>query len=482
VTVADAYLRKSSKDDGRSVESQEDEWREDCGDQGLEPGRIFADPDKSASRYTKKRRPDYEALVEHVSAGACRLLWMWEASRGDRRAGRWLDFLDLCREHGTLIRVKEHGRTYDPRIRRDWKSLADEGVNSDNESQLLSERIQRGKNRAAKVGRPCARLAYGFKRVYDERGNWVEQVEHPEQAPIVRQIIERIADGEAIYAIAQDLNDRQVTAPLGGQWTQQQVRQIAVKASYAGKRVHRGAIVGDGLWEPIVDPQVWQTAYDLLADPSRRRHQDGRMIHWLASAVTCGLCKAGTLMSVPRHNSGPAYICRACLRVSASARGLEGAVEPLILGRLRRGDAAQLFVPRNDDGALQAAMAEEKRLRSHLAGFVKRAANPDSGITPDTLDDLESEMRPKIDAATLKVKRLSTPPALAKLAGVDVVGRWGDLEARVRRDVVVAIAEIQLDPPLAAIGPRFDRRRLGNSRWVGDPVTWGQYWAAESAS
>ena len=95
MTVADAYLRKSNKDDGRSVASQEKDYRDDCEREGLTPGRIFADPDKSASRYARKPRPDYAELVEHIRSGGCELLSLWEASRGSRKLGEWVDLIDI---------------------------------------------------------------------------------------------------------------------------------------------------------------------------------------------------------------------------------------------------------------------------------------------------------------------------------------------------------------------------------------------------
>jgi site-specific DNA recombinase len=474
VSKSDLYTRKSSKDDGRSVEAQEDDWRDDCGDQDLEPGRVFTDPDRSASRHARKGRPDFDALIEHIKAGHCEVLSLWEASRGSRKVGEWADFLDLCRNKKVLIRVISHSRTYDMSVRRDWRTLIDEGVDAADESEKISERTRRGKRKAAMRGRPVGRLAYGFKRVYDDRGHFVEQVEHPDQAPVVREIVRRLADREPAGQVARDLNARRIQAPLGGPWSDRQVRQIAIKPSYAGQRVHQGETVGDGCWEPIVDPQVWHQAYSLLTQPGRKHNNDSRLSHWLTGAVTCGLCRNKTLRAQNRRDGSLAYQCRGCLRVSASGRGLESIIETLILWRARQRDVLTAALPKQDTVALAAAEAEEQTLRRRLDEA--RAEWKTGRISAASFGEMERDITPDIELAAAKVRKLSIPPALAELANLDIVNDWVDMGVRLRREIVVALADIVIAPGAMASGPRFDRLRLVESRWRGEERNWGQMW------
>ncbi|MEV2236677.1 recombinase family protein [Micromonospora sp. NPDC049891] len=488
--TADFYGRKSNNDAGQSVAGQETEFRDDCEDQGYRVGRIFADPDRSASRYARRPRPDYTQLVEHIRSGNCQILSLWESSRGSRKLGEWVDFLDLCRQHGTLIRIISHQRTYDMKIRRDWRTLADDGVDSADESEKISERTRRGKRKAAREGRPTGRLPFGWTRVYDERGKLADQVPHPEQAPIVREIITDIANGKPAGQIAASLNERGIPTPQKPckpdcdrdhrhfppdmKWTDRQVRQLAIRPHYAGRRVHQGQDVGAGKWKPLVDPKVWQTAYNRLTANSGMRN-DPRVAHWLTGAVKCSECMHG-LRSGSRKPGHNAYQCRNCFAVSASARGLEGVIEPLIRARLRQPDAAAVFEPDDDSTELEQAKMEEKALRAHLDGFYKLASKPGAGITPEGLAAIEQETLPQIKAAAAKVRRLSTPPALSRFAGVDVDAEWDDLDARARREVVCALADIVLTPGSKGSGPKFDPSRLGRSRWVGDNLTWAERW------
>lgn len=475
----DFYGRKSTKDDGRSVASQEKDWRSDCAESGNEPGRSFSDPDRSASRYARKARPDYEELLAHIEGGHCEMLALWETSRGDRDLERWARLLSLCRRQNVLIRILSHGRTYDMNNRRDWRTLADEGVDAADESEKISERTLRGKRDAAAEGRPVGRRGYGWIRIYDQHGRVATQEPDPVTGPIVAEIIARIANGEKNGEIAADLNGRGIPTAEGGKWTDRQIRQLAIKPVHAGLRVHRGEIARKGTWEPLIDPVVWERAYARLT--SHPATGTSRVSHWLTGAVLCGGCEKGYLRAAPRKN-GNAYGCRTCFRVSASARGLEPVLETLVRGRLRGADVAELFAPAVDDNALRAAVTEETALRDRLNQHYAEAAA--GRLSATGLSAVERLLLADIKRAGEKVKTLALPAAAVDLAdgvaaeqwGSDIDSRWDDLTPTKRRDVTRLVAEVVLDPGTKRDGQRFNRARLRRSSWRNDSRTWGDIW------
>src|SRR5579862_2506814 len=89
----------------------------------------------SASRFSRKARPDWDRLMADVAAGKFANVVLWEPSRGDRKLSTWAAFLDTCRETGTGIYITSHGRVYDMRNGRDYRSLAEDGVDSAYESE-----------------------------------------------------------------------------------------------------------------------------------------------------------------------------------------------------------------------------------------------------------------------------------------------------------------------------------------------------------
>src|SRR5947207_4729017 len=105
------YVRLSRDPKGvsRSVAEQEAECRAICEREGWEVVRVFSDPNRSASRYAKRRREDYEAMLAAIDE--CEVIVCWESSRGQRGLGEYVRLRDLCAEHGVLFSYK--GRTYD---------------------------------------------------------------------------------------------------------------------------------------------------------------------------------------------------------------------------------------------------------------------------------------------------------------------------------------------------------------------------------
>lgn len=491
--VADFYGRKSNKDDGRSVSQQEADYDSDCDAQGFTRGRKFADPDKSASRFATKIRPDFQELLDHLRTGDCEMLSMWESSRGSREVVEWFTLINLCRQRGILIRIISHARTYDVRVRRDWRTLADDGVDSADESEKISERVIRGKRASATKGLPTARLAFGFRRIYDDRGKFIKQVENPEQAKIVREIFAKYAEGKSGRSIAASLNQRGIPTParlcpegceadhrhyFGSPWTANQVRQIAIKPSYAGQRVHRGQVIGSGLWEPIVGADLWREVNAILSKPGRKSLNDKTLRYWLSGAMFCPEC-LGKISTWQRAHGQRAYGCRTCFASSAPADDVEAFIEPMILNRLRRPDAKHLFSDSADSGELAEAEHEFKVLADRLAEFRAEGAKP-FGLSASAVATAEAGLTPLIEAAKAKVDRATKPSALAaKLKGINVAKEWGTLPVKVRREIVLRLAYIVLGRGTKT-GPRvFDPARLAPSRWTGDSRTWGELWAED---
>jgi site-specific DNA recombinase len=475
--IADFYGRKSTKDNGRSVAGQEADWRDDCLAQGITQGRVFADPDRSASRYATKPRPDYAALVEHIRAGECEMLGLWESSRGSRDLAEWVGLLDLCRKQGTLIRVVSHHRTYDIRIRRDWKSLAEDGVDAADESEKISERTTRGKRMAATRGRPAGRLTYGYTREYDGSGQYIRQVVDPLQAAVVREIVQVVLGRGSLYGLARSLNERGLPAPEGGLWQSAHMGRVASNPTYAALRVHQGEVVGKADWPAIIDEADHYAVLATLREPGRRIAR-GTALRWPLSGVPlCGKCEVGKLR-VHRGGLARTYNCPACQRTSVNADALDSFVQGMVLEKLSRTDTSEAFRPASDDAAVLDAQRQEKALRDRLEEHYDAAAT--GTLSGTGLAAMEARLLPAIAEAAAKVRSLSMPAPLRELEGVDVVGTWHDLSVAMRRRVIEAMCSLRVDPAVPG-RPRFDMHRLGGSRWAGDTMTWGERWAAEGA-
>lgn len=492
--ISDLYARKSTKDEGRSAARQERDWRADCNREDLQHGRTFIDPDLSASRYARHERPDYAKLLEHIRSGACAMVSLWEASRGSRQLGEWIAFLELCRENGVLIRIfGEDAHTYDPRKRRDWRTLAEDGLDAHDESERLAERVRAGTRDAAVNGKPPGPLLYGYTRIFDERGRYVEQVIAPERAARVRRwaadtlnaVIPEInglpavvPDANApipLHTQARALNDAGVPSPSGtGQWIGAHINRYLRNPGYLGHRVHHGKVVARGAWPAILDETTVARIRDLLEAPDRRHHTDSKLHYQLSGAALCGCCRRVLRVKPLGPHRQLRYHCpwTGCLRVTASLAQMDAFVDEVITARLRQPDAAAVFAAAADEGAANAARRHLDMLRDRLDEHVREATA--GRLSARSLGIVERELQPQIDAAEREWQRLLTPAALQGYDPVVLADEWPDLPVGRRRAVILALAEVVLSP--VGKGGRWSPWRLAESRWVGDQLTWGDHW------
>lgn len=323
------YLRVSRdvNHTGRSPDQQHGDTTRAISAQGWEahPAAPYRDADRSASRYAKKEREDFKRLIADLEANEfdADILAIWESSRGSRRVGEWVDLVDLCRTRAVRIWVTTHNRLYDPANARDRRSLLEDAVDAEYESDKTSERRRRSARASAEAGRPHGRNIYGYMRVYDELTRELLRVEpHPDQAPVVIEAARRVLEGESFYGIAKDFNVRRVPTrgsknsppPEGEAWTPSIVRQMLHVPAYAGKRDYKGVIVGNGMWDALISFEDWQQLQLIMGAPSRKGPRDHTAKYLLSNIAECGVCRE------PLRSWRSRYVDRHASAVSTDAR------------------------------------------------------------------------------------------------------------------------------------------------------------------
>jgi site-specific DNA recombinase len=467
--VSRAKDKRASKI-ARSIEEQNAANRQACADENWAITRTFQDPNRSASRFATRDRPAYRELLGAVGDDELDVVVLWESSRGGRELEAWAGFLNACRQHKVKVHVTSHGRTYDMSVGRDWKALAEDGVDSANESEKTSERTLRATAANARDGRPHGLAPYGYQRTYDPvTRELVAQERDPATAPVVANIISRVAGGDPIEAVTRDLNNREIPSPRGGQWTHATVRWICMNPTYVGKRKHNGGPLLDGTWPALADEVTFWAGVSLLTAPSRKVTRPGRA-RWLLSLVAeCAKCGGPAVARAKQTTGVMFYTCRPNGCFYAPLAEIDAQISALVIARLSRRDAyAELAAA--DDKAVLAARAEAGRLRGVLAGYKADAIA--EKITKDDYAEIAAGLKARIAKQDAAAVTAGVPLALRDLLtpGADIKARWEALGIPARKDVLRTLFSS------ITIAPSATRTHRGQPAAPFDPdrvdVTW----------
>ena len=465
---AAAYERVSSAASGtraRSIEEQSRDNREVIAANGWTIAGRYEDPDRPASRFTRRNREEWERLLADLERGTFDILVLWESSRGGRALTGWSAMLDACRRKGARIYITTHKRLYDPAESRDWRSLAEDGIDSAYESEKISVRVRRALAANYRDGKPHGRCPYGYERIYDDRTRALiaQRPAYP-AAAVVREIFSRVADGEPVRGISADLASRQVPTPCGGRWDDAIIRRIAASSAYAGRRTSSTlAIAGDGqpeaTWPAIVDSATWRAARRVL-ESSRRGERPGGQRWMLSYVAACAAC--GAFLSVALRGSQsrrPVYRCPAG-HTAIRADWLDAFIEGAITGRLS--DPENYARITGDGGeAADTAMAEADTLRARLDDA--RGAYADGRLPLAAYADIESRLGPLITAAAEAASRVPLPGALRDLdPRTDIREQIRSVQPSARKAITrMLFSEIKVHPvPSPGRQFSFDPRRV----------------------
>jgi DNA invertase Pin-like site-specific DNA recombinase len=410
----------------------------------------------SASRFATKDRDDWDALRTELDAGAIDVIVLWETSRGSRTLTAWSQLLDACREHRVKIHIVNHDRTYDPRRSSDWKNLADDGVDAAHASDVASEAILRGVAGSALDGKPHGRIPFGYeRRVWFEGSPKVKMIEqslHPVHSILVRKIIERVASREPLVKIVRDLNGRGIPSPRESRWSSDTVRHLVRNPAYIGQRSHNGELTA-ATWPGIVPEPMWRAANDLLDEPGRKTSQPGGLRHLLAYIGTCP-CGVGRWSAYRASRINRAYRCREDGCVSILSAPADEYVTMVVIRRLCRPDARDLFAP--DNTASAAAKKRLVALTAELNAARASFAAP-GGISAEALALKEQAMASPIADAQRQSRPAGAPLALLELMDAAEFGEahvrpvWDRLSLPAKRNVITTLCEsIVLGPRTGA--------------------------------
>lgn len=473
------YLRVSLDRSGRarSVDEQHADNARDAEREGIILGEAYRDNSRSASRYARQARDDFDRLMSDLGTGAfgAELLVLWESSRGSRKVGEWVELIEACERRRVRIRVTTHGRTYDPANIRDRRSLLEDAVDSEYESGKVSTRARRTAAANFAQGKPHGYAPYGYRRRYDERSRaYIAQELHPDEAPVVAELFSRLLAGHSLRSIATDFATRGIEKRSGGAFSAQHLRSLALNPSYAALRVHvpkqdtmssgrvlraalsEGSQVTEGAWPAVVSKEDFLAVRERLTDPTRVTSRPGRGKHLLSMIARCAECDGP--LSAAYRASARQYVCHRASCVRIDADDLDTLATDLMIEYLSRPDVYDGIQaagePGGEHASERAAVRDEiAEIRARLGELADAVAA--GGISVSLAARSEPQLLARLAAAEQRDLELTNPPALHGFVqpGVDIRFSWEQAPLSARRE----LARFLLDP--ARMGVLRVRRR-----------------------
>lgn len=450
--IAREYRRLSDAKGGTSLQDQAEDNEVSADEHDWELGEPYIDDGLSASRYARKRRDDFENLTADLSSGptgrdsrfGADILMLWESSRGSRKVGEWVSFIELCEAKQVLIWVTTHERLYDPSNGRDRKSLLEDAVDSEYESYKTHKRVSRTTAIQARKGRPYGFAPDGMRPVYDEKtGKLLTWVENPDRSHIPRQLFRLLEEGVTLAEIERRFGNRGYVDLSGNPFTRSHLRDMALRHSYAGLRSHRGEVY-NGVWDGIIPADRFWNVQRILTAPHRKTTRTGRAVHELTGALRCDVC--GKLSRVAVNNSGRAvYKCRGNCWIIQKAP-----VDEYIIGTredpgalmeyLARDDLYQLLAaPGSDEAAVREVQTHLAQARAELEEMEQAKARTlaEAQVLARSIEDKRADVK-RLEA---READLTLPPAILKMVspGINVWDSWDQAPVSARREVVRVI-------------------------------------------
>jgi site-specific DNA recombinase len=508
------YARKSSysgktRNKGRSVREQLDVCQDAADGFGVRIVEKCIDDDRSASRYRKREREEFERLIELIEGKQLDIVFAWAATRLQRDLSVYSRLRDACAANGVLWWYG--GRVYDLTDDDDRFRTGLDALIGEREVGELRRTVKRTLRANAVAGRPHGPTPYGYRRVYDSlTGAFVRVEVDPEQAKIVGEICTRVAAGQSYREIAADLNKRQVPSPavrwtkgavtrlagrkrnnlaherlrqevrerldrgetpldiardfqardvplIASPWLPLVIKDFASDVRYLGARTHHGDVTKEEAWPRIVKKSTYLHCQAVIKARQVRptNSRPGKAKYWLTYIMVCDVCESP--IEYMNHGKGQIrYGCRAPGRDGKKgyhASAPIGPVDEYVRGELFAWLSSPAFIEaftRGDEEVtreIQEAEAEVKLLGERLEGFYKRAAK--GKLSQRGIEAIEAELQPQIDEAKERAQSLRTPSVVRDLVGAkpgEVTAAWEKLSVAQRRLIAESLLRVRLRP------------------------------------
>jgi len=473
---AAAYVRMSEADDTLGITRQIKGITHLAAQRGHHISRIYTDNDVSAT--SGKPRPDYEQMLETIRAGGHDGVIVWDLDRLHRQPKELEEFIDLADTFG--LALANVGGDVDLSTPQGRLTARIKGAVAKHEAEQLARRVRAKQLELAQAGKD-----HGGRRPYGYLHDRITPHTHPfctlgsretiqGEAHVVAELARRIVDGDSLYVLAKDLNQRGVHTATGARWDASTIKGILLSPRIAGLRQHRGEVIGAARWPALVDMACWETVTAILSDPSRRAPgTTNTRKHLLSGIAYCGVCGGKLRAALPGMPGGAwRYQCphAGCRKISINLPKLDKLVEKLVIGRAEQGKIRPYDADADD--------ATEERLGTELAAVKARLEQAgrefgkDKTMPPEVLRGMVTELAAERDRLQSELDELHADRAWSDpLDGIEpseLRALWDSDELTLvrKRGIIARVTADSLTVfPATRRGRGFDPDRVSVLAW-----------------
>lgn len=437
------YLRMSldRTGEGAGIDRQRQACASLADARGWRVVREYVDNSVSAS---KGVRPAWTELLADARAGRVDVVVSWALDRLVRRAS------DLER----LVETGVRAATVQGDL--DLTTVQGELIGGILANVARAEVRQKGERQRAANLQRAQRGDVGWTRRpfgYDRTDGSVVVVEA--EAEALKVAAESVLSGGTLAAAARAIDAKGLTTTAGKPWNVTSLRRALLNPRYAGRAVSKGADHGQGAWPVILPTDVQERLSEVLRDPARRTQHGTKVKYLLTGLLNCGRC--GERMYASPMGTGSrrwmTYRCQTT-HLTRHLDSVDEVVTGVILERLKRPDAADLFNPDDDLDSLRAEAVDLRQRRDDLAELLAEGL-----LSPAKVREQSTVLGNRLRDVEARLSAAAGGDPVAALAGaVDVSAVWQALPLSQRRGVVEALVDVTILP--SGKGVRFDPEQV----------------------
>lgn len=324
--------------------------------------------DNSISAFSGKPRPEYDGLIQLAKSGQIQVILAWNLDRLYRRPRELEDYIDLVEDTGISTETVIAGR-FDLNTPM-GRAFARQAITfAMLEVEQTKMRVLAAKDQAARSGR-----ASGGNRAYGWMQNGMDH--HPDEAPVVKEIVKRFISGDSWRTIALDLNARGVMTAKGNMWTAINVSNVAQLRRHYGFRTHNDKEYV-AAWQPLLGMDQWENLQlAIMRGRAIYGSRNHARKHLLSGFVYCGLCASRMNIINAQQRDGnysPAFACRkidhrgeevGCGKVKRKKDPVEDLVVESIMYRLDSPALGEMLTDSQDESEELRSLVREHEVQS----------------------------------------------------------------------------------------------------------------------